>query len=200
MKWFCCVFGVPKRKNIINKRGNNMRDYYLAITIAAILISFFSSYKCIKLRKEINTDNLTGLGSRRKLMVDLDRLVKKGKPFIVAFIDLDGLKIINDAMGHEAGNQVLRAFAFRLNKKFKASYRIGGDEFIVLVEGNTDLETIMQEICIIKQDKSSGFYKEHIHFSVGMAKYPDHATSKEALMELSDAAMYEDKNGKKSRC
>lgn len=131
-------------------------------------------------------------------MIDLDKFIKLRKPFTMAFIDIDGLKLVNDVLGHEAGNFVLKSFAYLLKNNFINSYRIGGDEFIILVEDSTNFEKILQEICSIKTKKCK-FYDGQINFSVGLSAYPNDATSKEALMEIADSKMYQCKNQKTNR-
>jgi diguanylate cyclase (GGDEF)-like protein len=85
--------------------------------------------------KEATTDPLTGLGNRRAFDLDLARLVEGYGTGGVLIIDLDGLKAINDSLGHITGDLALRAIAERTRETIRAgdaAYRIGGDEFAVI--------------------------------------------------------------------
>jgi diguanylate cyclase (GGDEF)-like protein len=85
-------------------------------------------------------DALTGLYNRRsgeqRLASEVLRAQRTGRPLTVLVMDLDGLKIVNDKFGHPAGDELIRAFAQRLNKAIRGSdlaVRFGGDEFLVLL-------------------------------------------------------------------
>ena len=85
-------------------------------------------------------DPLTGLGNRRALDERLERAVERGGPLAIAFCDLDGLKQINDTHGHDAGDRAIRRAADALAAAARGRagayvYRVGGDEFCVVLEG-----------------------------------------------------------------
>ena len=93
-----------------------------------------------RLAKAALTDSLTGLGNHRSFHEDLERELarraRSGSPFSIVMLDLDGLKQINDTLGHQAGDERLRALADCLRASMRATdsaYRIGGDELIVLL-------------------------------------------------------------------
>ncbi len=85
------------------------------------------------------TDPLTGLGNRRRLFDDLDRVMSgDSRNCYLALFDLDGFKGYNDAFGHSLGDALLRNLGHRLNREAETigcAYRLGGDEFCVLIEG-----------------------------------------------------------------
>ena len=92
-----------------------------------------------RLRELALVDELTGLHNRRGFLMLADKQIqiaqRAGRPDLLLFIDLDGLKRINDELGHEAGDAALRRTAATLRASFRASdiiARLGGDEFIVL--------------------------------------------------------------------
>jgi diguanylate cyclase (GGDEF)-like protein len=82
------------------------------------------------------TDPLTGVGNRRRLIEDLVRLTETGTPFRMLFVDVDGLKAVNDKLGFERGDQLIVALANALNATIKPGElvaRLGGDEFVVVL-------------------------------------------------------------------
>lgn len=86
-----------------------------------------------------SVDPLTGLFNRRKVELHLTRQVSDGRSFSVIYLDLNGFKQINDTLGHDAGDDLLKQFANELRTAFRATDvvgRWGGDEFIVIVDGD----------------------------------------------------------------
>jgi diguanylate cyclase (GGDEF)-like protein len=82
------------------------------------------------------TDPLTGVGNRRRLIEDLVRLTETGTPFRMLFVDVDGLKAVNDKLGFERGDQLIVALANALTSTTKPGdlvARLGGDEFVVVL-------------------------------------------------------------------
>ena len=82
------------------------------------------------------TDPLTGVGNRRRLIEDLVRLTETGTPFRMLFVDVDGLKAVNDKLGFERGDQLIVALANALTSTIKPGElvaRLGGDEFVVVL-------------------------------------------------------------------
>ncbi|HVG69071.1 MAG TPA: sensor domain-containing diguanylate cyclase [Gaiellales bacterium] len=82
------------------------------------------------------TDPLTGVGNRRRLIEDLVRLTETATPFRMLFVDVDGLKAVNDKLGFERGDQLIVALANALNSTIKPGElvaRLGGDEFVVVL-------------------------------------------------------------------
>lgn len=149
-------------------------------------------------------DSLTGLPNRRlfleRLELALARAKRRETQVALLFIDLDQFKAINDTHGHNAGDAVLQTVAQRLRgllRETDTPARIGGDEFIILVEGvpdNTSLEQIVRKVQaelalpIPYQDielESGG--------SIGIARYPEDGTTASTLIAAADQAMYRSK-------
>jgi diguanylate cyclase (GGDEF)-like protein len=134
------------------------------------------------------TDPLTGLGNRRSFEQDLHREVarisRSHARLTVGLLDLDGLKQINDTLGHPAGDQQLRHLANSIVSATRASdrgYRIGGDEFaIILVDAvGVEAEDLQKRLAAAGAPK----------FTIGIASYPP--DDPERLVELADERLYD---------
>jgi len=161
-----------------------------------------------RLAYQAQHDALTGLPNR---MLFDDRLgravasaVRHGRLLAVLYIDLDGFKLVNDTLGHDAGDQVLRVTARRLEELVRQSdtlARLGGDEFTLLLNDLTDtasVDTVARRIQqSVRQDIQVGEHVARVTASVGISLYPDDALDAAALKQQADAAMYRVKqNGK----
>lgn len=154
-------------------------------------------------------DTLTHLPNRRlfqqHLEVAIGRSQRVGTSLAVAFIDLDGFKPINDALGHHIGDEVLLAVAKRLNAAVRGCdvvARIGGDEFVALLEdikSDQDIVPIVERIVHSLRDE---FFIDHheisISASVGIAVFPRDGDMKRLLV-CADAAMYRAKSDGKNQ-
>ncbi|MBB2497234.1 diguanylate cyclase domain-containing protein [Aquipseudomonas ullengensis] len=153
-------------------------------------------------------DALTGLPNRLvfedRLRNALERARRNGTRVALVFIDLDGFKAINDTHGHAAGDQVLVTTALRLKGALRESdsvARVGGDEFVVILEGLTleqpleeEAQGIAQKIlAALAAPLSIGQQQQCIGASLGIAVFPDHAPSMDRLIHIADLAMYEAK-------
>jgi diguanylate cyclase (GGDEF)-like protein len=154
-----------------------------------------------RLEREARADALTGLGNRRALEADLEAEVKHasayGGRFSLALMDLDGLKRINDADGHERGDALLRRFADALLASFRPAdrvYRLGGDEFVVLLRDARDgAPPAAQRRArrAIEAVRAAGFGAAGV--SVGVASFPTDGRDPATLLRVGDARMYERK-------
>jgi diguanylate cyclase (GGDEF)-like protein/PAS domain S-box-containing protein len=155
-------------------------------------------------------DDLTGLPNRLMFGEHLDlalaRAQRHGRQVAVLYVDLDDFKQVNDTYGHEAGDQLLRQIARRLERATRATdlvARHGGDEFIVLVAdlpagGDPAARDIAQTIAgHVEQALAAPAVLDGATItaggSVGVALYPDDAATSDALLRLADAAMYRSK-------
>lgn len=99
--------------------------------------------KAVRLSKDVYVDAMTGLYNRRAYEEDLNSYTEQapGEDFVYFSIDLNGLKVVNDGMGHEAGDELLKGAAFCLITSFGSYgkiYRIGGDEFVAMISAGGD--------------------------------------------------------------
>lgn len=146
-------------------------------------------------------DLLTGLPNRAllldRLRHSLSRIEREAKLVGVLFIDLDGFKIINDTLGHAAGDQVLREVAQRITSCLRTgdtAGRLGGDEFVVVVESIDDPQAIVQIadriISRVQQPVTSGEQEVFVSCSVGIRTSRAGEASTEDLLRDADIAMY----------
>jgi two-component system, cell cycle response regulator len=142
-------------------------------------------------RAEARTDALTGLGNRRALVLDLERRVAGGEPFALALFDLDGFKHYNDTFGHPAGDALLVRLAEKLQAVLPdgaAGYRMGGDEFCVLVTlRDLDAAAYGRLAALALRERGEGF---EITCSFGAVALPREATDPAQALRLADERLY----------
>ena len=159
------------------------------------------------LRNTSLKDDLTGLFNRRGLLKQatpyFDFARRRKENLLLLFIDLDGMKKINDDFGHNEGDNALISTASILNRSFRSSdiiARLGGDEFTVLV---TDLNANKEEAIKRLNDNLKAYNATEkrgikLAFSIGVATLePERMTCFEELLEQADQAMYEQKRMKR---
>lgn len=151
-------------------------------------------------------DEHTGLGNTRAMRMLLKREVARAERFVrpvsLLFLDLDNFKSVNDNRGHLVGSALLRQVGARLLdciRSVDSAFRYGGDEFaVVLLEtGPTGAQHVAQRIVERMRtpfDMGSG-EAFVVTCSVGVAAFPDHATTASGLLDAADKAMYRAKNG-----
>ena len=162
------------------------------------------------LHKLSTTDAMTGLRNFRYFKEALaavhDESMKFGKTYGVIFLDVDHFKKFNDRNGHPAGDEVLRQMAAILRETARSQdlpCRYGGEEFVVLCRNASLEETLRQAEVIRKRIISTSFpFGEFqplglVTASIGVASYPENASTYEDLLEKSDQALYHSKeNGR----
>ncbi|MFP4179184.1 MAG: diguanylate cyclase domain-containing protein, partial [Spirochaetaceae bacterium] len=155
------------------------------------------------------TDNLTGLYNRKYAYEKLNQLLESvngdtgGADATVSliYIDLDRFKEINDTMGHRAGDAVLTGFADRVKRHFLSSLdlcRIGGDEFLAIVDHSLSAEPFSDEIRALFE-KPIIFDGQHIllELSIGIARTPEDGTTIDELITQADIRMYNEKRARR---
>jgi diguanylate cyclase (GGDEF)-like protein len=156
-------------------------------------------------------DSLTDLPNRRLLLEHLDkelaRIVRQDGYDAVLFLDLDHFKTLNDALGHEIGDELLRQVAQRLRQCIReedTAARLGGDEFVVLLCGSAaDAENIDSLALNLGQriQETLGMpymlqgYEHHVTPSIGISVFPQGQTSANEILRQADTAMYSAKTG-----
>ncbi len=145
-------------------------------------------------------DDLTGLPNRTlfndRLNLALARASRAKERLTVLFLDLDNFKVINDMLGHDVGDKLLKQTANRLLECVRTEdtvARLGGDEFVLLMEASERHEAVMSAERIIKA-LSSSFNLDgrecYVSASIGISMFPDDAQDPNGLMRNADAAMY----------
>lgn len=161
------------------------------------------------LRHVATHDGLTDLPNRSLMMDRLDNAIARAKrnktKCAVMFLDLDGFKPINDTLGHDNGDLVLREAAMRLTDCIRdadTAARFGGDEFVLVL---SDLNTAEDSIAVankVLRALSEPFdlsgHAAHVGASIGIAFYPDHGLNAETILKHADNAMYDVKSDGKN--
>jgi len=155
-------------------------------------------------------DLLTGLPNRRYLETCLGQAVdearRDGTALAVLYLDLDGFKLVNDTLGHGAGDQLLKAVSIRLQtclRECDTLFRMGGDEFTLVLTRLRDVESAR----IVAQKLLAGFQEGFtiegrelvITASIGVSMFPVDGLDGGELLQNSDAALYESKRQGKNR-
>ncbi len=160
-------------------------------------------------------DGLTGLFNHRSLMEHLDLEVARSsryqRQFAVLFLDLDDFKQVNDEHGHRVGDAVLRRVASLLQegpqglRRSDFSARYGGEEFCVILPetslagGVTKAERLREAVARQAWEREAEGLQAQVTVSVGVAAYPQHGGTAEALLEAADSALYTAKRTGKNR-
>jgi diguanylate cyclase (GGDEF)-like protein/PAS domain S-box-containing protein len=158
------------------------------------------------------TDGLTGLANRHRLEESLEKALWDarlgGNGLALLFLDLDGLKAVNDERGHRAGDELLKATAGRLAGRVRHTdlvARLGGDEFVVLLPGLKATTTAVEAQRIathlaqaIREPLRVGDLELSITASIGISLYPDDGEDFRSLLHRADERMYANKKARTS--
>ena len=173
----------------------------IALVVLRTALAFRDNQQLLEARQhDALSDNLTGLGNRRKLMGDLDRTmeeVRAGRLRSLILFDLDGFKRYNDTFGHPAGDTLLARLGANLSSTVSPhgdAYRVGGDEFCAIV-WTDDLkeEAIIAGACEALSDSGSGF---SVRPSFGAVALGREASNSAEALHIADQRMYAHKQGR----
>lgn len=162
-----------------------------------------------ELARLATVDPLTGIGNRRKLeevtVRELNRRRRNGQPLSIAVIDVDNLKLINDAAGHQAGDLALQSVASVLASASRASdlvARMGGDEFALLLP-DSDLAraaAAAERVRVLLRERAvSDASLQHLSVSIGVAQANDTQHDADDLLRAADTALYAAKSAGRNR-
>lgn len=181
---------------------------HMVSTIIGTTMSLSHSEKQVQIQRGLaHTDKLTQLCNRLAFDSDLDRYVSSvlesdKEHFVLAVIDLDGMKQVNDSLGHNEGDRLLQTFAEQLKhigREKDHAYRFGGDEFAVIFL-YTDCEQVsklrMRFDKAIEQVRMQGF--PQVGASIGFVSSQEYSGDSKLLMQHADQRMYQDKAKKQN--
>jgi diguanylate cyclase (GGDEF)-like protein len=179
----------------------------LGVTLGGVVYMIFRQRR--KFSDMALYDGLTGLPNRRLIEDRFERAVvrrkrDRGLTIAMLFIDLDGFKLINDRVGHKAGDAVLRYAAARLSETLRDTDNVGrwgGDEFVVLLEGAAE-DRVAELVTRLREAVEVPLRYEgqdlQVGASIGMARMPEDGNALTDLARLADARMYDDKQKRKA--
>src|SRR5215210_3008239 len=167
----------------------------LGVLLALIALAAAIGRRWARASEQAETDPLTRLGNRRKLESDLSRLLSQGrdsKPLAVCVYDLNGFKDYNDSFGHPAGDVLLARFGARLAMAAGSgsAYRLGGDEFCVVLSEPADLGGVLERTLGALADEGEGWRIDCAH---GVVRLPADAHDSTAALRLADERLYDAK-------
>lgn len=195
--------GVPATSVDLLRVAINLGSLWLLAYLAGV---YASSERRVRARvlELSQTDPLTSLFNRGQLFPTLEQEVQRtrrsGRGFCVLMIDLDGLKAINDSLGHLRGDDVLRAVGRVINGSIRtvdSAYRYGGDEFLILLPETAFIgayvvaEKIREGVEEIGESLATDLAATSV--SIGLVSHPEDGASPEELMVAADRAMYQAK-------
>ncbi len=175
-----------------------------------VRLALINAERSAQAQSLIYIDDLTKLYNGRYLNVVLDREMKRSERyrnfFCVLFMDIDFFKRVNDAHGHLIGSRVLVEVGTVLRACVRDSdtvVRYGGDEFVVLLVETNASEAMIVAERMRKMIEAERFVKENgqeirLTISIGIAAFPEHATTKQHLLNLADQAMYRGKESSRN--
>ncbi len=211
---------VLEKKQLINRKIDNIENHYYNVTLSPILDENSEQVKGITsilhdvsdleasrnhLEWVSHHDALTQLPNRFQFMEDMDTVILKAESghyqFAVLFIDLDDFKSINDTLGYASGDLVLQTVAAILRESYTA-YRIGADEFVVVLDAFETLEELYRTVDDISRmlHRSIELDLNTVYSSatIGVAIYPQDFVDVNEMMIRADAALNYAKRNKKS--
>lgn len=219
-KYDISVSALPKNVEIINHRQTFIEKNIAMIRISLIIFAVLLLIVCVLLvdnvhRRRLNNelekvklsllqmvryDTLTGLYNRSVFMKTVKEKITKGEQFALVLYDIDHFKDINDKLGHNNGDIVLKGLADRVKEICDDNftvYRLAGDEFTAIINDCS------KEVVVKYLEKIQSAFREpfllageeyNVHSSIGVAIYPQDASDQTDLIAAADTAMYQVKN------
>ena len=180
----------------IKESFDQIKDYFAEVVS---LIKY--AYQLDYYEKLTYQDNITDLYNQRYLNAvlggEFDYAKENNKSFSVLFIDVDYFKMVNDTSGHMVGSKVLIELSKLIKKRLRANdyaFRYGGDEFVVLLtDSNSESSFVYAEnlrSMVEEHDFNIDGVLINITISVGLASFPEHASSPDQILKIADESMY----------
>jgi diguanylate cyclase (GGDEF)-like protein len=201
------IYRAPEQPDtILNLNGKGLYDGNRELIGGVVTFRDITDItnKTMELEKRAQYDELTGLPNRGLFSEHLARAIgraeRKSSPLAVLFIDLDRFKSVNDTLGHDIGDALLRDVADRLRNNLRVgdfSGRWGGDEFVVCLEDFGEMNNAgaaAQKLLLVLSEKYEISHSEvYATPSIGIAIYPESGNNAERMIKAADIAMYEAK-------
>jgi two-component system cell cycle response regulator len=186
----------------VNKPALALTAVTLLLVLTRTALAFRDYQRMLgRSRQEALTDALTGLRNRRSLMLDLEEelpVATPAYPRALGLFDLNGFKEYNDAFGHIAGDGLLARLGLRLADAVRGhgrAYRLGGDEFCVLLEpGAAGVEPVLAACLSALTERGEGF---EVTASHGSVLSPEEVTDATEALQVADRRMYARKGGRR---
>src|SRR3954454_8178856 len=187
------------RSHAVDAAGFGLAAATLGAVIVRMAVTYAENLRILAdSRREALTDQLTGLGNRRRLLADLEDVLGRRAPHAVVIFDLDGFKRYNDAFGHPAGDALLARLGSRLRQAVEPegiAYRLGGDEFCALVNlTGRPLEAVTAACSGALAERGRGFV---VTTSLGVALAPHDGTAVAAILQIADERLYAHKGARR---
>ena len=185
-----------------------VRSLMIAVGASAVLIgllvTFYVSRRAGRQAKQLTAqalyDSLTGLPNRSLLRDRIEQAIaharRSNRPFCIALMDLNRFKEVNDTLGHNVGDELLREVSLRLKKIMRAEdtvARMGGDEFVLVLQGlgEAGISSFARKLhSALETAFFWGSQRIDISASTGIALFPNHAEDASTLIRYADIAMY----------
>jgi diguanylate cyclase (GGDEF)-like protein len=206
----------PIENQFVDALGDASRTTYrllqlvmLAATPVLLMFGTLLSLRILQQRRHMEArvkhiafhDDLTSLPNRLMLNQRLDQALSRhrraGTKLAILFMDLDRFKVINDSLGHEAGDILLYRVADRLRAQSREGdtvARMGGDEFVVLIENQENMRDVSSCAQRLVEQLSApyalGRNDCHVTLSIGISLFPSDGNDSQSLLKAADAAMY----------
>ncbi|MCI0518085.1 MAG: diguanylate cyclase, partial [Woeseiaceae bacterium] len=201
------VYRAPGQADIVlSINGQGLYDSSRALVGGVITFRDVTDIvrRTVELEKRAQYDDLTLLPNRRLFTRHLEKAIgrsqRNGRPIAVLFIDLDRFKSVNDTLGHDTGDLLLKQVADRLTRNLRIgdfTGRWGGDEFVVCLEDfgeSANAAAAAQKLVLVLSDKYEiGNSEVYATPSIGIAIYPGAGDQAERLIKAADLAMYQAK-------
>jgi diguanylate cyclase (GGDEF)-like protein len=171
--------------------------------LLAIALYQRSAHRALVATRLALTDALTGLGNQRhfydRLQQELDAAESAGKPVALCLLDVDGMKQVNDSLGHPVGDRLLELVASCLRRGGEA-FRVGGDEFAVLLPGRSEDDALVAATSLVGRITTVAVVPGRpTRISAGLAVFPTHIAQRSELYRAADSALYASKREGESR-
>ena len=194
----------------INCKVNRMEDEldkkYIVIGISNVDEQAKREKELTDVREKANRDALTGAKSKHAYVdtvAELNTAIDMGtvRPFAVVVCDVNGLKTVNDTLGHQAGDKLIQSASEMICSTYKHSpvFRVGGDEFVAILSGQDYDQRVVLMAEMLKQNRRNR-ESEGVVIACGASEWrPDEDNRFEAVFDRADAAMYDNKQELKAQ-